>query len=100
MTPDALMKSYLAAGRLAHAVTLMSLAASEVVFRRCTMMAHGGMSGAEATRMFMEKPAAFAQSAQGAAMAAVRGGDAVSVASAALRPLRKSASANARRLRK
>jgi hypothetical protein len=100
MNFDSMFRSYLALGRLGHAATMMSLAAAEVMFARTVMMAQGGMSGPEAARMWMEKPAAFAQSAQKAAMAAARGGDAVTVATAALRPIRHSASANARRLRK
>lgn len=99
MTPDGMWKAYLAMGRLAQANAMLGLSAAEVVWRRSAMMATGAMSGPEATRMFMEKPTAFADAAQKAAMAAVRGGDAVSVASAAIRPLRRKTQANARRLR-
>lgn len=85
--------------RLGVAQNRMAMAASEVILRRTTMMALGAMSGPEAMRMVMEKPAAFTEAAGRAAMAAARGGDAAAVASAALKPIGARAKANARRLR-
>jgi hypothetical protein len=86
--------------RLATAQTRMNIAAAEVIMRRTAMMASGTMSAPEAAKMMMEKPAAFAEAAGRAAIAAARGGDATAVASAALKPIGARASANARRLRK
>ncbi len=100
MTPKAMMKSYEAWFRLATGMAKLGVAANEVVLRRTAMMATGAMKPHEATRMLMEKPAAFAQAAQKAAMAAAGGSDATAIATAALRPIKVAASANARRLRK
>ena len=86
-------------GRVATGMARMNLAAAEVVLRRTTMIATGSLSAPEAAKMVLEKHTAFAAAAEKAAMAALRGGDAAAVASAALRPLQRRASANARRLR-
>jgi hypothetical protein len=86
--------------RLGAASAKMALSASEVFWRRSLMMAQGGMSGPEAARMVMEKPAAFALAAQRAATAAAQGGDMAKVAAAALKPIGARTAANARRLRK
>jgi hypothetical protein len=87
-------------GRLARGVTQMNLAAAEVIWQRSAMLASGAMSAPEAARMWLEKPATFAAAAEKAVTAAVRGGDALAVTSAALRPYRSRATANARRLRR
>lgn len=94
------MDAYMAWARLAGVWGRMSMAAGEVIVRRTAMIARGTMSGPEAAKMMMEKPAAFAEAAQRAAVAAARGGDATRVAAAALRPIGAKAAANARRLRK
>jgi hypothetical protein len=93
------VKAFQAWGRMATAYTQMSFAAAEVIARRTRMMADGSMTAPEAARMVLEKPAAFAEAAQKAAMAAVSGKDAVAVTSAALKPIRSKTRANARRLR-
>jgi hypothetical protein len=93
------MKAMQAWGRMAAAYTQMSFAAAEVIAKRTRMMASGSMTAPEAARMVLEKPAAFAEAAQKATMAAVSGKDAVAVATAAVRPIRTKTRANARRLR-
>ncbi len=93
------MKAFDSWSRVASAYTRLTIASAEVIARRTTMIAQGSMSGPEATAMLMEKPAAFATSLQRAAVAAARGGDAAAITSAALRPLKTKAAANARRLR-
>jgi hypothetical protein len=87
-------------GRIAQGLTQMNLAAAEVIWQRSTMMALGAMSAPEAARMWLEKPTAFATAAEKAMTAAARGGDALAVTAAALRPYRRRTTANARRLRR
>lgn len=87
-------------GRIAEGFTQMNLAAAEVIWQRSAMMAFGAMSAPEAARMWLEKPTAFAAAAEKAMAAAARGGDALAVTAAALRPYRRHATANARRLRR
>lgn len=86
--------------RLGLAAARMNMAAAEVIARRTSMMATGAMSGPEAARMMLEKPAAFAEAAQKAAMAAATGAQPAAIANAAMKPLARHARANARRLRK
>ena len=85
--------------RLTTAYARMSMSAGEVVMRRSMMMAQGALSAPEATRMMLEKPSAFAASAEKAMMAAARGANPAGVAAAALRPIGARARANAKRLR-
>lgn len=87
-------------GRVAQGLMHMNIAAAEVIWQRSAMMALGAMSAPEAARMWLEKPTAFATAAEKAMVAAARGGDALAVTSAALRPYRHRATANARRLRR
>lgn len=84
----------------ATAYTRMSLAASEVIARRTQRMAMGAMTAPEATAMVLEKGAAFAAATQRAAVEAARGGGAVRVASAALKPYGAKTRSNVRKLRK
>lgn len=86
--------------KLAQAQQAMAMSAAEVVWRRGGMMAQNAMTPIEATRMVIEKPAAFALGAQRAAMAAARGGDAAKVMTAGLRPIASAAAGNRRRLRR
>jgi hypothetical protein len=85
--------------KFAIAYTQMSVAASEVVLRRTLKMAQGGMTAGEAVGMVMEKATAFVAATEGAAVAAAAGGDALGIASAALRPIRAKTRSNARKLR-
>jgi hypothetical protein len=84
--------------RLQMAYARMGAAASRVIFHRCLLAAQGAMTAAEATRMMMEKPAAFADSAMLSALAAARGASPARIAEAGLRPVARKARANARRL--
>ena len=93
------MKALDAWSRVAGAYTRLTIASAEVIARRSAMIAQGSMSAPEAAQMMLEKPAAFATSAQRAMVAAVQGRDAAAITSAALRPLKTTAAANARRLR-
>lgn len=78
----------------------MSMSAGEVIARRTQRMALGAMTTPEAVAMVLEKGAAFAAAAEGAAVAAARGGDPVRIATAALRPYGVKTRSNARKLRK
>lgn len=82
------------------AYTRMNLAAAEVIMRRTQRMAIGAMTPPEAFAMVLEKPTAFASAAERATVAAARGGDAVKIASAALKPFGVKTRSNVRRLRK
>lgn len=93
------MKALEAWSRVASAYARLTIASAEVIALRTAMMAQGSMSAPEAAQMMMEKPTAFATSAQRAMAAAVQGRDAAAITSAALRPLKTAAAANARRLR-
>jgi hypothetical protein len=84
--------------RLQMAWWRMGAAAAEVMWRRNLLAAQGAMTAAEATRMVMEKPAAFADAAMRAAVAASRGAKPAAVVQAGLRPVARKAQANARRL--
>ncbi len=84
--------------RLQMAWWRIGAAATLVVWRRSLLAAQGAMTAAEATRMVMEKPAAFADAAMRAAVAASRGAKPAAVAQAGLRPVAQKAQANARRL--
>ncbi len=95
--PFGVIEGFLNLVLASHDVTL---SATEVIWRRSAMLARGAMTASEAIGMVMEKHTAFAASAERAAIAAAKGGDAVKVATAALQPYRKTTAANARRLRK
>jgi hypothetical protein len=82
------------------AYSRMLMAANEVILRRTHQMATGVMTGPEATGMVMEKMTAMAAAAEKAAVAAARGGNPLTIATAALRPYGAKTKANARRLRK
>jgi hypothetical protein len=84
--------------RAALDYTQMCVFASQVIWQRSAEMALGTMSAREATRMILEKPAAFAQASQKAALAGVSGKGAAGVAAAAIRPIRSKTRANAKRL--
>lgn len=85
--------------KFATSYSEMSLHASEVILRRTIKMAAGTMSSPEAVAMVLEKPTAFANATERATVAAARGGDALAIANAALRPYRVKTRSNARRLR-
>jgi hypothetical protein len=94
-----------AAFRLQSALTVMAWQAAFVVPLRMQMMATGAASpnadhAQEMTRMVTEKLAAAAEGAGAATVRAMRGGDAVSVAMAAIGPARRKLRANAKRLAK
>ena len=99
ITPYDPVQTGAAWARFALAYTQMSMAASEVILRRTMKMAQGAMTTGEAVAMVMEKTTAFAAAAEGAAVAAAAGGDALRIASAALRPIRAKTRSNARKLR-
>ncbi|MER2508820.1 MAG: hypothetical protein ABTQ27_08675 [Amaricoccus sp.] len=85
--------------KLTTACVDISLNASEVIFRRTMKIASGEMSRPEAVAMVLEKATAFASATERATVAAARGGDAIGIASAALKPYRTKTRSNARRLR-
>lgn len=94
-----------AAFRLNLALSAMAWQAAFVVPARLQMMALGLVSPkpddmTEMTRMVTEKFAAVAQGAGAATARAMAGGDAVSVAMAAIGPARRAVRANAKRLAK
>lgn len=84
----------------ATALTRMQMAAAEVILRRSHRLASGTMTPPEAMGMVMEKVTAFASSAERAAVAAARGGDAARIATAALRPYGSRTRSNVRKLRR
>jgi hypothetical protein len=84
----------------ATALTRMQLSAAEVIMHRSQRIASGSMTPPEAMGMVMEKLTAFASSAERATVAAARGGDAVGIATAALRPYGSKTRSNARKLRR
>ncbi len=86
--------------QLAIHYTQMNMAAAEVIARRTAQMSQGAMTAPEAVGMVLEKATAFAAAGEGAAVALARGADPVSVASAALRPIRAKTRSNAKRLRR
>ena len=82
------------------AYSRMLMSANEVILRRTHRMATGSMSRPEAAGMIMEKMTAMAASAEKAAVAAARGANPLTIATAALRPYGTKTKSNARRLRK
>ena len=97
--PMAYSKAFLTWQKASLAYSRMWLSASEVIWTRTAMMARGTMTRREATRMFFEKPSAFAKAAEkGATALASRGGTAAA-ALASIRPIESKARSNARRLR-
>lgn len=84
----------------ATALGRMQMAAAEVILRRTHQMATGTMTHPEAIGMVLEKGTAMAVSAEKAMVAAARGGDALRVASAALRPFGSKTRSNVRKLRR
>lgn len=88
--------------RLQGALALMAWQAAMVVPLRLQRLGFGSLSqpldAAEAARMVTEKLAAAASGATAATLRAMKGGDAVSVAMAAIGPARRAVRANARRL--
>ncbi len=88
--------------RLQGVLAIMAWQAAFVVPLRLQALALGAVSrpgdATEASRMVTEKVAAAAQGAGAGARRALRGGDAVSVALAALGPSRRALRDNARRL--
>lgn len=94
------MKAMQAWGAFCSAYAQMLMSAQEVILRRTHQMATGIMTGPEATGMVLEKMTAMATATERAAVAAAKGGNPLSVATAALEPYRRKTRANARRLRK
>lgn len=93
------LSAWAAWAEFAQAYNRMCLSAGEVIARRTMRMASGSMTPYEAVAMVLEKPTAFASSAERAAVAAARGGDAVRIATAALRPYGAKTRSNVRKLR-
>ena len=77
----------------------LALSATETIWRRSALYSRGALTPLEATAMWMEKPAAFAKGAEKAMMAAARGKSPAKIMDAALDPLTRKASSNAKRLR-
>jgi len=77
----------------------LAMAAAETIWHRSVQLASGQMSLVEGTAMLWEKPTAVAAGFEKAATAAIAGQSAPKVMQAALDPMTKKASANARRLR-
>lgn len=100
MTPYDPLKAGTAWAKFALSYAQMSMAANEVILRRTMRMAQGAMTAGEAVGMVMEKATAFVAATEGAAVAAATGGDAIRIASAALRPIRAKTRSNARKLRR
>jgi hypothetical protein len=86
--------------KLAMEYSQMSMAAGEIIMRRSMKMSQGAMTAPEMMGMVMEKATAFATSTERAAVAAAKGGDAASVAHAALRPYRAKTTSNVRKYRR
>jgi hypothetical protein len=78
----------------------MLTTAAMVIQSRVLQMSLGTMRPEEATRMFLEKPAAFAKSHEMAMRAAASNKGHAAVALAAIGPIGKTTQANARRLSK
>jgi hypothetical protein len=85
--------------KTAMAYGQMWVAANEVIWRRCMDMSLGTMTAVEASRMFYEKPVAFARAAEKAAMASALQKGHAGIALAAIGPISTAARSNARRLR-
>lgn len=96
---DIPLKASRDAFEFAAALSDMSSSATEVVFRRLTLMMTGKMSASDAVAMVTEKATAFNEASQHATMAAARGGDVFSIALAALGPYGLKTRANVERLR-
>lgn len=84
----------------ADAYMRMNMAAVEVIVRRTQKMAMGAMTPPEALAMVLEKPTVFAAATERATVAAARGADALTIASAALKPYGAKTRSNVRELRK
>lgn len=87
-------------GDFTSAYMRMNLSAAEVIVRRTQKMAMGTMTPPEALAMVFEKPTIFATATERAAVAAARGGDAVTIANAALKPYGVKTRSNVRALRR
>lgn len=92
--------AFAAWSEFAAAYAQMNLAAGEIILRRTQRMASGSMTMPEAMAMVMEKSAAFASAAERASVAAVGGGDAIKIATAALGPYGVKTRSNVRKLRR
>ena len=77
----------------------MNAAAAEVVMRRTWRIIRCDITSAEAVEMVTEKPLALAVAFKKAGQAAVRGGDPVQVAHAALKPFKEKTLSNLSKLR-
>jgi len=77
----------------------LAMAAAETIWHRSMQMAAGEMSMVENASMWFEKPTAMATGMEKAAVAAVAGKSPAQVMHAAMEPMTKKASANAKRLR-
>lgn len=78
--------------------TQMWFYASQVIWHRSAQVALGTMSHREATKMFFEKPVAYARAAEKAALARARGKGIAGSAVAAVGPLKTKTRSNASRL--
>lgn len=100
MTPFAPMRMTSELMQLGLHYSQMNVAAAEVIMHRMTKMAQGGMSGPEAMGMIMEKASTFTRAGERAAKAAARGANPVTIASAALTPIRARTRSNVRKYRR
>lgn len=77
----------------------LAMAATETIWHRTTQMALGQMSPTENMAMWLEKPTAMAVGFEKASLAAIAGKSPLNVMQAALEPMTKKATSNAKRLR-
>ena len=77
----------------------LAMDATETIWHRSMQLATGQMSLVEGTAMWWEKPTAIAAGFEKAAVAAMAGHSAPKIMQAALEPMTKKASKNAKRLR-
>jgi len=82
----------------AVSATQLGVAAGSVIQLRMMQIALGTMKPAEATRMMMEKPAAFLKASEDSARALAANQGLAAATVAGLSPLRIAAEANAKRL--
>ena len=71
----------------------------ETVLQRSKLIAKGSLTAVEATAMLVEKPVAFAEGTQDAALAFARGESPSAIFQAGLRPVARATERNAKRLR-
>jgi len=98
--PMAFWKSAQTWAEFNRAYARMMFSAAEVIQTRTMQMALGTMKPEEATRMVLEKPAAFAKSFEMAMRATAASHGTAAAALAAVKPIGQKTASNARRLRR